>query len=234
VVYATDGTLGAWNGLYEVVKAGPFDDALFFRIQGKTAAGVRDDKLLNLVDVENLIDYMLLVLYTGNFDAPLSRFLGDANPNNYYALRNRLAAEGFRFVAHDSEHTLFSVNENRLGPYPAGDQGVTKSNPQWLFQKLLGSAQFRARFAERAVKHLTGGGALTPAESIKRFLARKAEIDKAVIAESARWGDAKRKTGPLTRDDHWLPEINRIVNQYLPMRTAVVIAQLRARGLFPN
>ena len=60
---------------------------------------------------------MLIVFFSGNTDAPLSDFLGNNSPNNFYAIRPRTGAFGFRFFAHDSEHTLLDVNENRLGPY---------------------------------------------------------------------------------------------------------------------
>jgi hypothetical protein len=46
-------------------------------------------------------------------------------------------------------------------------------------------------------------------------MARANEIDLAIIAESARWGDAK--TGddpPYTKNDNWLPCINSIINGY--------------------
>jgi hypothetical protein len=183
-----------------------------------------------------LIDYMLLTFYTGNLDGPVSTFVnggGNVGPNNFYAIRDRQGKAGFRFVAHDSEHILLDVNTNRTGPFRAGDQGVSKSNPQWVFQKLAGSPAFVARVAARIQKHFTGDGALTPARALERFNRRRAEIDRAVVAESARWGDAKRMPSqpPLGRDD-WLVQINRVTNTYLPQRTAIVLDQLRARGWY--
>jgi hypothetical protein len=164
----------------------------------------------------------------------VSRFLGpDLNPNNYNALRDRKGIAGFRFMAHDSEHTLFEVNENRLGPYPAGDSGgLAKSNPGWVFWKLVQTPEFKKRLTERVKLHFLGDGALTPAKVLARFNKRKLEIDRAVVAESARWGDAKRPAPmkPLTRDDNWLIEVNRVVNTYLPMRTQIVLNQLKAKG----
>jgi hypothetical protein len=64
------------------------------------------------------------------------------------------------------------------------------------------------------------------------FLRRKEEIDRAVVAESARWGDSK--TGaPLTRNTNWISQVNQILNSHIPARTNNVIAQLRAWGLYP-
>lgn len=235
-IYATDGDMLAWTRLYDVLKVGVADDALMMKLQGRRPDGAADATAENLVDVDNLIDYMLLVFYTGNLDAPISQFVGGGNvsPNNFYALRDRQGTTGFRFVAHDSEHTLLDVNTNRLGPYKAGDQGVAKSNPQWVFQKLAASPAFRARIAARAEKHFFGDGAMTPAKALERFQRRRNEIDRAVVAESARWGNAKRTAtqAPLGRED-WLVPINRITSTYLPQRTGIVVDQLRAKGWLP-
>ena len=56
----------------------------------------------NLVDVPNMIDYMLVILYGGNLDAPISNFLGNSSPNNWFGFRHTNGLSGFRFVAHDS------------------------------------------------------------------------------------------------------------------------------------
>jgi len=47
-------------------------------------------------------------------------------------------------------------------------------------------------------------------------------------------GDVRRPDNPLTRDVEWVAEINRILNDYIPVRTGVVLDQLRADGLVPN
>jgi hypothetical protein len=179
-----------------------------------------------------MIDYMLVIFYGGNLDAPISNFLGNTSPNNWFGLRNRFGADGFRFYSHDAEHTLLNVNENRTGPYSAGDSSVTKSSPQWIFQKCMANPEFRMRVADRVQQYCFNGGVLTPEGATATFLRRKAEIDQAVIAESARWGDSKRTT-PLTRDD-WVNTVNGIVNNYFSQRTTVLLNQLRAKNLFPS
>jgi hypothetical protein len=64
-------------------------------------------------------------------------------------------------------------------------------------------------------------------------MASAEQIDLAIIAESARWGDAKRSR-PRTKDDDWLPDINGMVNSYFPNRTDIVIGQFRTEGWYPN
>lgn len=231
-VNATDGNLEAWTQLYQLAQAGFTNAANYQLVQGNNPDGTRNPAFANLLDVPNLIDYMLIIYYGGNLDAPISNFIGNNKPNNFYAVRNRLGSEGFRFFIHDAEHTLLDVNQNRLGPYPAGDSSVLYSNPQWLFQRLMANAEFRLRVADHVQRHFFNNGVLTPLRVQEQFLQRTGQIDRAVVGESARWGDAKGEP-PLTRAN-WLNAVNDRLNNYLPQRTAVVLNQLRNAGLYPN
>ena len=71
---------------------------------------------------------------------------------------------------------------------------------------------------------------MTLNEVIERIEKRKAEIETAIIAESARWGDSKREV-PRTKVD-WENEIDFILNSYLPSRSEVVLNQLISKNLF--
>ena len=236
-IYATDGTLDAWTRLWQMAVNGFGTTAAYQQVQGNNPDGTRNPAYEVLLDVDNLIDYMLVIYYGGNLDAPISNFIGNTSPNNWFGFRHTNGLSGFRFVAHDSEHTLLDVNQDRTGPYPAGDPvsggGLAKSNPQYVFQQLWANAEFKLRVADRVQKHFFNAGVLTPQAALARFMKRKAEIDRAVVGESARWGDAKREP-PLTRNVEWIAEVNRITNSYMPQRTAVVLNQLKAKGLYPN
>lgn len=240
-VEATDGTLDAWFRLWQAATNGFTSDADYQRVQGNNPDGTRNPAYENLVDVDNLIDYMLLIIYTGNLDAPVSTFVTPrySVPNNFFALRNRNGTDGFRFFAHDSEHTLLTdaanLNTNRTLPVIAGDplQGssFSKSNPQYLWQRLADNAEFRLRVADHIQERFFNGGALTPQANRARLLMRSNEIYRAIVAESARWGDAKRPQ-PFTRAD-WIAEMNRVYG-YLGQRGDIVLNQLRERNLFPS
>ena len=231
-INATDGTMDAWTRLYNLCLGNMSDDALYQQIQGNNPDGTPNPAYENLLDVPNLIDYMLVILYGGNLDAPISNFLSNNSPNNWYGLRNRNGVSGgFKFFAHDSEHTLLNVNEDRTGPYPAGDTSVFKSNPQWIWQRLQANAEFRLLVADHVQRHLFNSGALTVSSATNRFRIRKEEIDRAVVGESARWGDAKRAL-PFTRAD-WLSAINSVLTGFFPQRTTVLLNQLRTDGLYP-
>lgn len=230
-IKATDGTMDAWTRLYNQAKAGLATDAAYEKLQGNNPDGTPNPDYEVLVDVDNLIDYMLVILYGGNLDAPISNFLGNSSPNNWYGIRNRYGREGFRFFCHDSEHTLLNVNEDRTGPYTAGNSSVLSSSPQWVFQKLWANAEFKIRMADHVQRHFFNGGALTPEAAAARLNKRKNEIDRAVVGESARWGNSKR-TPALTRAD-WLKTVNSILTDYFPRRGTIVLQQLSRQKLFP-
>jgi len=231
---ATDGNFDAWNRLWTAV-ADPdqslASDANYYKLQGKNPDGTDNLNYEVLVDVDELIDYMIVILYGGNLDAPISAFLGNEYPNNFFAIRNRTGRQGFQFIMHDAEHTLLDVNEDRQGPYPAG-QNLPQFNPQFLHQQLMANADYRLEFADHIQKAFFNGGPLSPEAAAVRFKSEAVQIRLAIIGESARWGDAQRPDSPLTQAD-WQAAVDRVLYQYLPYRTAVVLAQFRANGLYP-
>jgi hypothetical protein len=245
----TDGNDTAWRELWDYCVSGFQSNTNYYRIQGLDASGKRDPNIKVLLDVDNLIDYMNIIFYTGNFDAPVSAFGGNTSPNNFYAIYNRNGSEGFKFFAHDNEHTLLyeavpgnpniGLYENRvdLGTRNYGNQMVIydywQFNPQWLHFKLSSNSEYRQRFADRAFKHLYNDGVLTPEFTANTFLKRTLEIDTAVIAESARWGDVNGSPR-YTKDDHWKPMVNNTLNKYFPYRTDIVIQQLKDENLLPS
>ena len=244
-ITATDGDLEAWRRLHELAGAGLGDNAAYQRIQGRNPDGTANAEYENLLDVEGLVDYMLVILYGGNLDAPISRFAGNRIGNNWHGIRSRNGAHGFRFFIWDAEHTLLDVLEDRTGPFTAGED-FERSNPQWLWQQCLANAEFRRLVADRAHSLLSPGGILSPQKTREVFLGRMKQIEQAVVGESARWGDLGNRrrgflgifgggnTGARTRDEDWRKEANRILNDYLPLRSGVVLSQLWRQGLMPD
>ncbi len=231
-INATDGNMEAWTRLYNTVKPGITNTADYFKLQGRNADGTVNPQYENLLDVDNLIDYMLVIYFGGNLDAPISAFLGNAAPNNWYGVRSRNNTAGFRFFVHDAEHTLLDASENRLGPF-ATSGSLAVSNPQYVLQKLWKSTEFKIRMADHIQKNFFDGGPMSTVGARVIFQKRKLEIDRAVVGESARWGDSKRPSQPFTRDAEWLTEINRVYNSYLANRPNTVLNQLRSAGLWP-
>lgn len=222
--------LGGLEEEYDAINAGdPVDgDRLAWdELMGQAEAGLESaeayDQIKAMLDIDNFIDYMLLSLVLGNVDWP---------DRNWYAARHRSETGKFRFFNWDAELTLRSESDNFVGV-------DDPDSPGRLLQKLRGNPEFRARFAERAVMHLTGDGALTPAAMIARWTKIADIVDGAVVAESARWGDHYRDSrddpeGQLyTYHDHWLPERERIIERYFPARPGIAIEQFVAAGLYP-
>jgi len=229
---ATDGDVDAFYRLWQAAREGFASDGAYYRVQGLNPDGSPNPDYERLLDVDNLIDYMLCTFYAGDIDAPVSNFLGNIVPNNYYCLYNRVNPDGFKFFRHDAEHTLFELYENRTGPYPAGQQ-AEYFNPQWLHQRLVSHPEYRMRFADRAYEHFFNDGTLTPDAATSLLWGRKETIDLAIIAESARWGDAK-VAQPRTKDDDWLVQVDYLVNDYFPFRTDIVVGQLKTKGWYPK
>ncbi len=232
-VTAADGDLNAWRRLWQAATNGFASDAAYERVQGNNPDGTPNPAYEVLVDMDNLIDYMLLTIYVGNYDGPVYQ---NSFPNNFFASRNRNTREGFRFFTHDAELSLSDVNLDRTTTITVGDPAAgsqfSESNPQYLWQRLWANAEFRMRAADHVQKHFFNGGALTPAACLARYAARTNELSRGLVGESARWGDSKRE--PPILHSNWVTAVTRMMTNYLPNRSGIVLQQLRNRRLFPN
>jgi hypothetical protein len=174
----------------------------------------------DLIDIDDLIDYMLIHQYTSNRDGP-----EEFSHNNMRGVRRRVDGERFRFFVWDMEYSLWDAD------YDINIDVDVAGSVSHVYARLRSNDEFRARYAARAAEHLGSGGPLSPAASLARWEARSLEIEDAIIGESARWGDADREV-PYTRDVEWVEEHRRLVEAYFPYRTDVLIEQLEAAGLY--
>ncbi|HEY3395313.1 MAG TPA: CotH kinase family protein, partial [Lacipirellulaceae bacterium] len=229
----------AWRQLFdyaEALAAAPQSNAnLYWTMQGLNPDGTRNPDLPVLLDVDALIDYVLIIFYTGGFDSGLSRFLGDNAPNNWFGIYNRETADrGFQFFIHDNEHSLGANSTNtidRTGPFNNGNQSsYWHSNPQFLHQDLMAHPEYKQRFIDHVQEYFFNGGAMTPAASIARLNERVAQSEPAIIAEAARWGDSK--INPPRNKSHWQSQIDFLRNTYFPNRGNLVLTQLQGDGLY--
>jgi hypothetical protein len=242
-ITATDGNPNAYQNVWNLCVSGFKTIANYFKLQGLNIDGTRNPNYKVLVDIDNLIDYMLVIFYAGNFDSPTSQFGGNSFPNNFYAIYNRNGDDGFKFFAHDAEHTLrttggegpgIGIYENRVN-ISMYVSDFSRFHPQWLHYKLSSNAEYRMRFADHVYRHFFNHGWMTPDKVKPLFLSRAKEIEMAIIGESARWGNTYASPS-RNKDDDWLPAINDIVNNYFPKRTKIVLNQLKdqAVNLYPN
>ncbi len=181
------------------------------------------------LDMENFADYMLLHFYGDAEDWP---------HHNGYAAANAISGDGrYRFFVWDQEIVL--DYHGRAASRIDNDRGAGE-----LFQKMRTSPEFRVLFGDRVYKHCFNDGALSVTGSQNRYLTLASGIDRAIVAESARWGDTQVSTpygnaiqqpspwdnvnhnhypsvpfGPdytLTREHNWLVELDNIIQNYIP------------------
>lgn len=173
------------------------------------------------IDIDNLMDYVLVNFYGGNKDWP-----GNNGNNMRVSRRN---APGYKWTSFvwDVEWNFQEVNYNATGI------NTSYRSPTRIHARLMANPEYAIKFADRAYKHLYNDGDLTPTQVADRWMVRATEIDRAVVGESARWGDARREP-PYTRDVEWIGEQNRLLTQYFPQRTNLLISQLRAINSFPT
>ncbi|HLB74931.1 MAG TPA: lamin tail domain-containing protein, partial [Sedimentisphaerales bacterium] len=94
------------------------------------------------------------------------------------------------------------------------------------------NAEFRTLFGDHAHRHMFNNGPGTVQQSYERYKALADEIELAVIAESARWGD-QATASPYTLAT-WQGTRGYVLNTYMPQRPAIVLGQLRSAGLYPS
>jgi hypothetical protein len=182
--------------------------------------------VLDWVDVDQLIDFMIGILYTGDRDGPTGIYPPAELPKNFYAVRRRHPEGRFRFFRWDSEFIFEGIGTDmseRGGP----------ENPAGLHKRLRANPEYRLRFADRVQKHFFNRGGFTARSQQRDYLARAEQISVAMVAESARWGDSKREP-PYTRDGNWVPERDRIARSWMPGRHDAIINQFKADDLYPD
>ncbi|MBN1817114.1 MAG: lamin tail domain-containing protein, partial [Sedimentisphaerales bacterium] len=177
------------------------------------------EQFLQNVDVINFIDYLLVHFYLGNWDWA---------HKNWYASRNRRDPEGrWRWHSWDNEHIMENVGEDATP-----DDGY--GTPTGLHWKWMVNPEYAMLFADRVYRHLYHEGVFEPSTIVARYDALANEIDRAIVGESARWGDYRRTTDPYTRNDEWMTQRQWILDTYLPRRRDDVVARFRSRGWYPS
>jgi hypothetical protein len=233
---APDGNYLAWNRMLAIANSGLLNKTNYQRIQGNNPDGTRNPAYENLLDVDNYIDYLIINFYGGNMDWP---------SRNWYAGRDRTGSAGFRFFPWDTEATMdlfgadINIDRTSVSGYVATPYAAAKNNPD-----------FRMKFADHVYTHFFNGGAyyvdpqypnwdpIHPERNrpAARFATLAARVEKAMVGESARWGDQHvgGTTLPYTRDEHWAVEKTNLLKNWFPRRSAVVLQQFENAGLYPR
>lgn len=228
---ATNGDLNAFNAMMNLAYGSIQTTATYAAIQ-------------DYLDLDGFIDYMMLNAYLGN---------RDWDGHNWRAARKREAGAPYLFFPWDTE---FAASHVGGGVFPTPPNFFTTSlstnvtgnngnrRPTGLQQRLAMNAEYRLRYADRIRAHMFNGGPLSPETSSAAWTTRSTPMSDAIVAESARWGDFRRDVNSgrwtsaqfdlYTRDDHYAPMNEWLINTYIPQRTDIVLAQLEARNLYPG
>jgi|GEM_PF-723603 len=224
---AVAGDRTAWTQLLQLADRAPTDSTVFWRVQGLNTDGTRNTNFLVLLNLDNFIDYMALHIYAAAIDWP---------GRNWWAARRRGPdSDGFRFYVWDQEIALDRLDRvGTWGNAPANIEAVYEPNTVGqVYNGLRRDPEFKLRFADRLQKHLFNGGALTMESNRVRWARRAAEIDHAVVAESARWGDAHHLPA-FTRQTDWLRLSNFTQNVYWTGNVVRAWQRFRNVGLYPS
>jgi len=241
-----EGETAAWTELWRITTQegyGEGHEANYNKVRGLNPDGTRNPEYPVLLNVTNLIEHMLTAHYAEDSDSPVT---GGGMPNNILAFRNRRDGEGkedgFMWNRHDAEHSMgFGGGYDSVRSLIYGTAEITGTgrdyrafenfNPNLLNYELMTNAEYRTVFADLVYKHMIKeGGALTAPVAEARYRARMAEIDDAIVCESARWGyqyETKR-----TRQS-WLDSCNDRLT-FIQNRLPYLLAEYKRRGWYPS
>ncbi|MDA0991348.1 MAG: lamin tail domain-containing protein, partial [Verrucomicrobia bacterium] len=180
----------------------------YMAIQGRNADGTRNPAMPIHLDVDNHIDYILSQVWGQ---------VGDWPGHNWYAGGARTNSTGWKFFCWDTEFGLSNVNGNN----------VNTSGPMGLQGKLKASPEYKLLFGDHVQRHLFNGGAFTREAVTARYQELVDEVSPGIVANAARWGN----TGSVSS---WESAQNYLLTTYMQLRTDIVLAQLRAEGLYPT
>ncbi len=234
VMTASVGQIDDYNLFHKQAIEGFDTDAVYYKSQGLDPDGVNPNPAYRkYLDVDNLADYMVITYWTADRDGPGSKFTRP-RPNNYYAFFNRVHPDGFKHMEHDSEHSLGANESDMVNPLLTSDARTfieASFNAHWLHERLTAHPEYRMRFADRFYKHCFNDGIFSVDQALALLESRVQQIDKAIIAESARWGD--QKVHPPQTRDNWLANVEE-VRAWIRTRTPVVVNQLRGHNWYPS
>jgi hypothetical protein len=185
------------------------------------------DAAVAKLDVDDFITYMVINYYVGN---------DDWAHQNWYASFNRNDPGGkWRFHSWDAENVLKDINRDSTTRNDTG-------GPTEILQRLIANSEFRLRFNDVVQNLMRNDGLLTPAQAASVYQTRADGLGRALVGESARWGDSRtvpHTFGPPPTDpvgignpyllSHWITRNNFLYSSYFPGRTGVVLNQFVAR-----
>ena len=244
---AVQGTRDALDRLYGEMQAGLGDMSRYYRVQGMDVNGQANPTHERLLDVDNLIDFMIVEYFTGDTNGPGSR-LNEGRPNHVLALYNPTDPDGFKWVQYSNEWSLGTGDVdtpgasqgNMVEPLASDTMiGLESFSCHVLHEHLMAvNSDYRIRFVDTVYEYFFNGGIMQESHTRVLIQDRSDQMRMAMIAEAARWGENGQSQ--LT----WLAEIdrlqfgtddyqNRADSRLLTGRAQTVLAQFKAIDWYP-
>ncbi len=220
-----DGTADTWNTLLSKVREGLTSDTAYFELTGKNPDGSDNSNIPSYVNPISMADYMLLNFYAGN---------GDWDHKNWsVAMHRKGNTRGFYFIPWDEEQILTG-----LSTFTKEMVSFNETCPSEVFLGMMKNDEFKLLFADRVQKHLYNDGSLTPENVTKNWDILAGQIEQAVYAESARWGDYRRDVvfsdSLLYTPEYWKEQKNYLQQNLFPYRTDTLLLQLDTLEWMPS
>ena len=208
------------------------------------------NNISDLIDIDNLIDHFIVRTWSADYDwlSPIER--NDANVSvfdnkNWYSGGKSRGENGkFKFFTWDAEMSMGNHLMINLAQFGIPSQGIINfdltgvndvGSPAEFYSKLRSYKPFKIRFGDRLHMHMFNNGTMSTYNNTVRWDGMARELESAIIAESARWGDEGTTIpDPFTRDDTWYPEIEWVRDEFIQQRNLIFINQLKERGLYPK
>ncbi len=167
------------------------------------------------LEIDEFIDYLMINQYTGN---------SDWASHNWYASFNRVDPNGkWRFHTWDAEYSFRDVTND-----------LTLKNdsnaPTGIHNKLMASPEYKQRFNDHVQKMLRNGGLLTPTAAAAVYMGRVNQVDRAMVGESARWGDNHDDGVDTHTYAEWRATQDGMATNFFNIRTNTILSQYTSRS----
>lgn len=204
--------LGGGEDDYEAINGGSAFDGSGSAWAALVAASYDWTEAQRWLDVEDFLDYMVLQYYAANaWDWAYWHNWIAAGPAT-------IDAGGFRFHSSDSDICLYYGYDTNI---------LSLGGPSNIFLNLLSERDpdFVVALKDAIYRNLSGPLAADAAG--ERYARLAAQVEGALVAESARFG-----YGWWDRDGEWVTERDRLLNDWFPYRTDAMWSQFRAAGWY--
>jgi hypothetical protein len=186
---------------------------------GGMADPARYAAMLEFIDPVQFSDYLISHWYAGAHDWP----------ENNWTIAMQQPDGPFLFITWDGELTWLDGAEVQLGVDAKQDRPFPNIIKP-VFNALIRNPDFRMTLADRLHKLTSPGGVLSDDQARTRWMEITGELEAAIIAESARWGDTWFEP-PVTPED-WAQGRDAVLDQ-MNGNSARLLAQARVQGYYP-